>query len=174
MVQKVSALNWYRIWTLTSYENEFKKRKCKGRRALSLLCWAPFFLFFFSLSDLGLGWAISRLWIIFPQSTTVIQQFFAEAELNLFFLSLTESLYKWTIQLNLNSGNLYSNLLDLILLFIRSFAFSSVFKSRTWEFYLMLGTVRAHIYCRQKMADILIHDLHNLAAEALKTMINSR
>ena len=35
-------------------------------------------------------------------------------------------------------------------------------------------SLTAHIYCRQKMADILIHDLHNLASEALKTMTNSR
>ena len=31
-----------------------------------------------------------------------------------------------------------------------------------------------YVYCRQKMAEILIHDLHNLASEALKTMTSSR
>ena len=30
------------------------------------------------------------------------------------------------------------------------------------------------LFCRQKMAEILIHDLHNLAGEAIKTMTNSR
>ena len=31
-----------------------------------------------------------------------------------------------------------------------------------------------HFYFRQKMAEILIHDLHNLAGEAIKTMTHSR
>ena len=31
-----------------------------------------------------------------------------------------------------------------------------------------------YVHCRQKMAEILIHDLHNLASEALKTMTSSR
>ena len=70
---------------------------------------------------------------------------------------------------------LYSNLLDFILLLLGFFKFLSVFKRHTWEFYLMSEqSLTAHIYCRQKMADILIHDLHNLASEALKTMTNSR